>query len=322
MSNFRFRPNKKEYIFEKDLKGNTVKKTILFTLEDYAMDNHDAMTNPFLYRNKEHILMSIEDFATFYKPGLFKKKKVVYLRSVIRNENISKFRRWHEFKKFVNNSKNDYLETLSNIKLKKIQTETNFSLVKKVRVNNFLKIIAFIVIIFNLIFTLFYDFFKWNLFSKTFLKGVYNKLSIYSSKMLPIFIISVCLTIIYLLYKFLFLNSFMFKVHRQKNIFARFNTNYKKSIKEFKKGYRKLYMYYKRAIHSHTLYFPCYDMNAIWSLKINYYSLLEINDDIEKVGIKIIKIRRTNKLIVSLMYLLMVGLNVFLLVKTIILLFN
>ena len=85
------------------------KKTI-FQQEDYAPN--EMLTNPFFYKTREDRVVSLEDFAIRVKLGLFKKKETVYLRSVIRNPNIKKSKRFSIFSKYIKENKKAFDDNL------------------------------------------------------------------------------------------------------------------------------------------------------------------------------------------------------------------
>ena len=89
-------------------------KRNVFTNEDYARS--DLLINPFAYKSDEHIVESIEDFAIQVKLGLFKKRETVYIRSLVRNDLISKSKRFSIFKDYLKTQKKDFDNSLNNDK--------------------------------------------------------------------------------------------------------------------------------------------------------------------------------------------------------------
>ena len=85
-------------------------KKIIFKEEDYAPE--EMLSNPFFYKTREDRVISLEDFAIRVKLGLFKKKEVVFLRSVVRNENIKKSKRFKIFSNYLKTNKKAFDDNL------------------------------------------------------------------------------------------------------------------------------------------------------------------------------------------------------------------
>lgn len=315
--------DKKKYIFENELSSEEKNKEILFTKEDFVQeDNKVALTNPFLYTNDDGYLMSIEDFGLEYKKNVLAEKQIVFLRSIVRNDNFTKRKKWKITKEYFKKQKKDYLTISGDLKTKNEQTEENFSMIKRIKVKKIFRLLAFIALFLNVVFFTFYDPFKWDLYGKTFIKDIVYRLTNNFSNVYYLFYGCILATGLYIIYRFLFVNTFMIYVVKQKNAFRRLDSNYKKVIRKFNKSYRTMLKYYKKNIFSKENFFAAYTLEDLWNDKVNYYLLKDITIDIDNIGTKIIKKRRMNKSILVILYLTMFGLNVWLIVKSIIFIIN
>ena len=88
-----------------------MEKRSVFTEDDFASEK--LLINPFFYKNKEGFVSSIEDFAIKVKLGFFQKQRIVYIHSLIRNNEINKKKRFKIFAKYLKANKKDFDENLS-----------------------------------------------------------------------------------------------------------------------------------------------------------------------------------------------------------------
>lgn len=246
-------------------------KRNVFTNEDYARS--DLLINPFAYKSDEHIVESIEDFAIQVKLGLFKKRETVYIRSLVRNDLISKSKRFSIFKDYLKTQKKDFDNSLNNDKKENIKNKKSFSSIefKKVSIGKFF--ISFIILCISIFLTsLFFEpiVSKFNL---VFLNDMYvhieNKMASYK-----LYIVSgVVLVNLFALWFFVYLIVFKISNDKYAKMQKRKYREMEKYIVNVNKAkdkcYKRVLKYYKQNIYQDSKSYEALVLNELWDLKPN-----------------------------------------------------
>ena len=246
-------------------------KRNVFTNEDYARS--DLLINPFAYKSDEHIVESIEDFAIQVKLGLFKKRETVYIRSLVRNDLISKSKRFSIFKDYLKTQKKDFDNSLNNDKKENIKNKKSFSSIefKKVSIGKFF--ISFIILCVSIFLTsLFFESIV-SKFNLVFLNDMYahieNKMASYK-----LYIVSgVVLVNLFALWFFVYL--IVFKISNEK--YAKMQKRKYREMEKYivnvnkakDKCYKRVLKYYKQNIYQDSKSYEALVLNELWDLKPN-----------------------------------------------------
>ena len=248
----------KNYVFEDET--NKKGKKVLFCDIDYAPKNE--FVNPFL--NKDNPEKSIEDYPVYYKHNIFRRKQYVYLGSVIRNEHISKNKKWDTFKKYLDKVSKDYqtkIKTL--VKDNKVNEEND--LIEDVNYPTF-KII-FLLIIISAIAVCSYLFLRSIISNKYFLTGI-------------------GLSAVLLIINIIILIRYKYNINKIKNenrmYYLKIRKYLKVEKKVFSKYYKKIYKYYKKMIFKCANHYFPFDFISYWSQLENYDNAFKNNEEILK----------------------------------------
>lgn len=253
---------KKNYIFEEDLYKNN--KAPLFSESDYA-NEEEAHLNPFI--NKCEYQKSIEEYSVKYQKNIFSKEEDVYLGSVLRNDYISKKKKWKTFKKYLKNIKKDYKEHIEKLEDKKRSNQLVYETFKIKKLSKLMKIFIVVAFITNLIITITMKLFFEEIFSKL----LFNGLTIFGY----------LLVFIFLIYTFIHKRRYRNINNIQKRYNKKLNKYFRVEKRTFKKYYQMLYRYYYKNIFSNNLYYEAKDLNLFWESKYSYAKALENSENIE-----------------------------------------
>ena len=254
---------KKNYIFEEDLYKKN--KGTLFSASDYVKDDNEAFLNPFI--NKSDQQKSIEEYGVKYKRNFFSKSEDVYLGSIIRNDFISKKKKWKTFKKYIKSIRKDYKEHIEILEEKKKSNQIVYDSFKVKKLTKRFKIFILISWFINLLVTGITKAFFSNLFTDYLFLGV-----------------------VILGYSLLLTFWFVTTIHKNRyqninNIQKRYTKKLAKYFrverKKFKKYYQMIYKYYYKNIFSNNFYYEAKDFNDFWEDKYSYQKAIENNENIE-----------------------------------------
>ena len=289
---------KKTYIFEEDLYKN--KKVALFNNIDYV-DSEAPFNNPFL--SEQDRAFSVEDYPVDFKEGLFKKTQRVYLGSVIRNQFISKRKRFKAFKRTLNNLKKDYYDQIDNITSEKEDEQFIYDNIKVKKLSKGYKKSLFFVVLLNIIITI---------VCKLFFEKLFNELSI-----LILMGSSYGLLISFFVYLVIYKIRSSNVNNIQKRQLGKIGKILRKEKKHFKKFYKKIYEYYYENIYSDYLYYPSMVFDDFWKNKYNYIKILESKENIQKNNIQLLK-RQKRFHVLSVIVLLLSIINIIVLLTEIV----
>ena len=287
------------------------KKTI-FQQEDYAPN--EMLTNPFFYKTREDRVVSLEDFAIRVKLGLFKKRETVYLRSVIRNPNIKKSKRFSIFSKYIKENKKSFDD---NLYLQKEENEKKKDNLKKLDIKKF-KIgrlfLVFILIAISVFLTLLF-------ISKDFvlklgvpileeMNGhIASRLNSYFYLLIIIPNLFLVLYLVYLLYFGISNHKFVKMEKRRQLAFERYAATSKKAMN---KCYKRIMKYYKYNIYKGGQFFEALMLDELWDLKIEIDDADKKLEEEATTNKKIVKINKHyngfNKLFMTIILLSLISL--------------
>ena len=201
---------------------------------------------------------------------LFKKKEIVYLRSVIRNPEIKKNKRLRIFKKYLRNQKKDFDDNIA------LQQEKNDKEKKELKSINFEKVsfkrkfLSFLLVILSLAFSSLYIKSVVDMIGIEFLKTINEGIQELGNIFLGVMIITNVLTIgnfIYLLY---FSIANRKHVKTQQRMFRSFEKYLDNARKAIKKCYKRVSKYYKKQILSDSFMYEALTLDELWDLNVNY----------------------------------------------------
>lgn len=264
-----FKKNK-NYIFEEDL--YKTKKVALFNKVDYV-DAEESFQNPFL--SEQDRAFSVEDYPVDFKEGLFKKPQKVYLGSVIRNQFISKRKRFKAFKRTLKGFKKDYYNQIENITSEKENEQFIYENIKVKKLSKGYKKSLFFVVLLNIIIIL---------VCKLFFEKLFNEL--------PFVLLMGCsygLLIAFFIYLIIYKMKSSNVNNIQKRQLRKIGKIFRKEKKHFKKFYKKIYEYYYDNIYSDYLYYPSMVFDDFWKNKYNYIKVLESKENIQKNNIQLLR---------------------------------
>lgn len=312
----------KEYYFDSDLPKEIYdKKLPMFSKEDFVPETDELkMTNPFLYNFKDNknIIYSIEEFGLLYK------KRKIYVGSVVRNEELSKFRKRKILKKYFNDCKKEFI--LKYRQTKKQVLKSNSKEVKN-EISLINRILLYILLIINCtIIGLMSGKVNDALgieYSNEFLTNL--KVIISNDVLVTIINISLYLlvfTILYIKLYFKIINNYNFDY----KVYLTYSIKTLDDILElFKKEYEKAKKHYVRKINSSIIYCPTISLDGLWNLEISFNDIISSKLNIETKNINTMKLSKVNKIILKCMNILIilsnaftVGLFIFVLLKSIV----
>ena len=261
---------------------------LIFNESDYA--KKDALVNPFFYKREEDRVLSLEDFAVVYKQGAFKKKEVVYLRSVIRNSLIKKKRRLRVFKKYIRKNKKDFDNNIALQQEKYNQDKKelkNFDFNKVTFKRMFFSIILMILgIALGLLFMP-------SIANMTGLSFIITMNEHIQSRMSNVFMAIAVAPGAFAIINFLYLCYFSLANHKyvkiQQRKFKAFDRYLVKARHAIKKCYKRINKYYKKQILSDNFMYEALTLDELWDLNVDYNE-----DDLEKE-----EVARNNKKVVK-----------------------
>lgn len=293
----------------------------IFNSSDYATNNE--LINPFLYRKKEQSeFQSIEDFALLYRVKLFKKKEIIYLRSIIRNDLIKKGKKLRVFNKYLKEEKKDFLENIdrqieennnkqeayNNLTINKIKFKTKF--------------LTFVIVLLGLLMTAFFFTKFTNLlnigFINTINEHIKSRINIYS---ILLIVCALASSIGYFIYIIGFAKSNKKNKRLQAKNFKNFDKYLDMSNKTFKKSFRKVKRYYNKNIRSKNKEYEALALEELWDLKVDYQDANNINQELEKNNQELEKKNRNFKKFNGFLSFLMYAFNLVLLVYLIVSIF-
>lgn len=296
-------------------------KDVIFTESDYATKNE--LVNPFLYRRSEqNKFISIEDFALMYRVKLFKKREIVFLRSIIRNDSIKKSKRARVFNKYLKQQKKDFKESIVK------QTEENTSKLttfKELSINKVkfkTKFIVFIIAILSIFMTMLYFTKFTNLLNIGFITTINTHIKSRINFYFILLPIGACLSAIgYLIYLISFTKDNKENRKLQTKNFKNFEKYLDASKKSFRKCYNRIRKYYNKNIRNNNLSYEALSLDEMWDLKIDYQDANTINDELEKNNLRLEKKNRSFKKINGLLSFLTYAFNAALLIYLIVCIF-
>lgn len=269
-------------------------KLPIFTPSDYASE--DLLINPFFYKRKDNKVDSIEDFAIKVKLGLFKKKDVVFIRSLIRNSQIKKQKRFKFFKSYLKVNKKDFDENLSqrkdeNEKDKKELSNIDF---KKVGLGKLFR--AFLFVAISAFLSLMFISKVTDALGVAFITKMHNNLMSFMENykfyvILGIVVVNL-FTVWFLIYLVVFgiTNTKYTKIKKRKEkAFDRYIATAKKAMS---KCYRRVVKYYKKNILSENFNYEALTLDELWDLEV---SVDEADIQTEEQARKSKRIIRSNK---------------------------
>ena len=269
-------------------------KLPIFTPSDYASD--DLLINPFFYKRKENKVDSIEDFAIKVKLGLFKKKEVVFVHSLIRNSQIKKQKRLKLFKKYLKVNKKDFDDNLSQRKDENEKDKKEFSNIdfKKVGLGKLFRALLFVAI--SVFLSLMFLSSVTEELDIEFINKMHNNLMEFMGNYKLYVILGIVIVNLFTVWFFLYLvifgitNMKYAKVQKRKEkAFDRYIANAKKAIS---KCYRRVLKYYKKNILSDNLNYEALTLDELWDLEV---SVDEADVQTEEQARKSKRIIRSNK---------------------------
>lgn len=292
-----FKKNK-NYIFEEDL--YKTKKVALFNNADYV-NSEESFNNPFL--SEQDRAFSVEDYPVDFKKRLFEKPQKVYLGSVIRNQFISKRKRFKTFKRTLKNLKKDYYNQIENITSEKENEQFIYDNIKVKKLSKGYKKSLFFVVLLNIIITL---------VCKIFFKKLFNEL-LFVILTGCSYGILISFFIYFIIYKMR--NSNINNIQKRK--LRRISKILRKEKKHFKKFYKKIYNYYYENIYSDYLYYPSMVFDDFWKNKYNYIKVLESKESIQKNNVQLLKSQKRFH-VLSVIILLLSIINIIILLTLIV----
>ena len=244
-------------------------KKIIFQQEDYAPD--EMLTNPFFYKTREDRVISLEDFAIRVKLGLFKKKEQVYLRSVVRNPNIKKSKRFKIFSKYIRENKkafedNLYLQKEENDKKKENLKKLD---IKKFKIGRlFLVILLMAVSVFLSLLFISKDFVSsLNLaFLEEMHEHMASRMDSYYYLLVIIPNLFLVLYFVYLLYFGISNHKFVKMEKRKQHAFEKYSATAKKALN---KCYKRIMKYYRHNIYKDEQFYEALMLEELWDLKVD-----------------------------------------------------
>lgn len=265
----------------------------VFTSMDYA--GEDMLINPFFYKKRDDKVISIEDFATTIKLGLFQKKQTVFVHSIVRNSEINTKKRIKLFNDYLRKNKKDFDRDLSQKCKENKENKESVKLIdfKKVPIGKyFLALVLIAVSVFLAL--LFSKSFVEKLgfeFLKTMNEHMLSHMEIYHYALM---IIPGLFSVLYFVYLVVFgaRNHKYLKQERvREKAFARYELKARKAIK---KCYRRVKKYYKKNIKEGNFNYEALTLDELWDLKVEDNTNQTEFDDKSRKVIKRNKLFKTN----------------------------
>ena len=244
------------------------KKTI-FQQEDYAPD--EMLVNPFFYKTREDRVVSLEDFAIRIKLGLFKKKETVFLRSIVRNPNLKKGKRFKLFSKYIKENKKAFDD---NLYLQKEENEKKKDNLKKLDIKKFKIGRLFLVLLLMGVSV----FLSLLFISKNFAENlgvqflidmnehIASRMDSYLYLLIIVPNVMLVLYFVYLLYFGISNHKFVKMEKRKQLAFDKYATTAKKAMN---KCYKRVMKYYKHNIFKNEQFFEALTLDELWDLKMD-----------------------------------------------------
>lgn len=266
-------------------------KLPIFTPSDYA--GNDLLINPFFYKRKQGLVDSLEDFAITVKLGLFKKKEVVFIHSLVRNSQIENKKRFKIFKKYIKSCKKDFDSNLSDRKEENENEKKEFSSIdfKKVGLRRFFCSFLFLALSVFLSLMFFSGF--TNVLGLEFINKLNSNLSSFMSAYKMYTWLGIIVINLLSLWFFVFL--IIFKIandkyariqKRKEKAFDRYMASAKKAIK---KCYKRVIKYYKKNILSDSFNYEALTLDELWDLDVTVDESDIQTENLAKKNKKIIK---------------------------------
>lgn len=269
-------------------------KLPIFTPSDYA--SSELIVNPFFYKRKEDKFDSVEDFALKVKLGLFKKKEIVYVQSLIRNSQIDKKKRFKIFKKYLKVNKKDFDANLANQKEENEKDKKEFSSIefKKVGLLKLFRALLFLAL--SVALSLMFLEKVTNLIPFAFVEKMHTNLMTFMENYKLYVILGIVVVNLFTAWFFIYLivfglaNKKYARVQKRKQkAFERYIVSAKKAIS---KCYKRVIKYYKKNILSDNLNYEALTLDELWDLDV---AISEEDSETEEQAKKSKRIIRSNK---------------------------